>query len=155
MSEQGQAPQGTVYPTPEAGPLTPPTMRDHFAEPIPGYQPAVSAQAATSTTPEAEVTGASTRTESGAQQIPVRIDVTGSGSGSAAGGAKPGQPDIDPEEIARDVVERLKPVLDAAEDVATKALDLSAKGLTSLVEKLEERRRHREAEAGSGSSDQS
>lgn len=156
MSEQGQTPQGTVYSTPEGGPVTPPTMRDHFTEPIPGYQPAASAQAATTTTPEAEVTGASTSpASSSGSQVPIRIDVSGSGSSGQSGGAKPGQPDIDPEEIARDVVERLKPVLDAAEDVAAKALDLSAKGLTSLVEKLEERRRHRDAESGSGSSDPS
>jgi hypothetical protein len=156
MDDQRQTPQGNVFSTPEGGPLTPPTMREHFAAPIPGYQPAASAQAATTSTPEAEVVGASASPESGSStHVPIRIDVRGNDSGSQTGGAKPGQPDIDPEEVARDVVERLKPVLDAAEDVATKALDLSAKGLTSLVEKLEERRRHREAADATGSTDPS
>lgn len=157
MTDHKPTPQGTVYSTPEGGPITPPTMKDHFAEPILGYQPATSAQAST---PEAEVVGASAApaastspaaSASTSSQVPVRIEIPAADAGSKPEGARPGQPDIDPEELARDVVERLKPVLDAAEDVATKALDLSAKGLSSLVEKLEERRRLREAADSTGS----
>ncbi len=154
MSDQRPTPQGNVYSTPEGGPLTPPTMREHFAEPIPGYQPATSA---TTGTPEAEVIGSSASPEAspGSQQVPIRINVGGSDSSSQSGSAKSGQPEIDPEEIARDVVERLKPVLDAAEDVATKALDLSARGWPWLVEPPDERRRQRESADSSGTSESS
>ena len=64
------------------------------------------------------------------------------GSGSV-GGAGYAAPEDKVEEIGREVTERLKPVAAAAEEVAAKALDLSAKGLHKLVDKLEERRRQR------------
>lgn len=148
-------PTGNVESTPEAGPLTPPTMRDHFNDPlaVPGERPAAAAQAGTSSTPEAVVTSASSAS-TGATEQPTASSgqpATGAGSGGAsddrstiASGGPPRE-ELDPEAIAKDVATRLKPVVEAAEDVATKALDLSAKGLSKLVDMLEERRSHRES----------
>ena len=59
-----------------------------------------------------------------------------SGAGSAGGQA----PQDRAEEIGREVAERLKPVAAVAEEVAARALDLSAKGLGRLAAKLHERR---------------
>ena len=101
---------GHVEPTPEARPLRPPTMQDHFA-----------GQGAAGTE-----SGQGTQASSG----------TTAGAGSAA-------PQEKAEEIGREVAERLKPVAAAAEGVVARALDLSAKGLHKLVDKLEERRRQR------------
>ncbi len=123
MDNTRPTPTGSVHATPEAGPLTPPTMRDHFSDPIPGVHPAAAARAGTSATPEAVVTGA---------------------SANAASKEQAAEHDRTSDEIARDVGERFKPVVEAAEDVATKALDLSAKGLSKLVDMLEERRRQRD-----------
>ncbi|MDQ3695696.1 MAG: hypothetical protein M3464_19075, partial [Chloroflexota bacterium] len=67
---------------------------------------------------------------------------TGAAGASAAGGGPERERSAD--EIAKDLGERLKPVAAAAEEVATKALDLSAKGLSRLVDKLERRRRDRD-----------
>jgi hypothetical protein len=108
MDNAGSSGQtGHVEPTPEARPLTPPTMRDHYVgQPLAGAQPQGPAATAGHTT---------------SSQVP-------------------------PEEIAREVAERLKPVAAAAEEVAAKALDFSAKGLTKLAGKLEERRRQRGSE---------
>jgi hypothetical protein len=69
------------------------------------------------------------------------------GEQAQASAGQPGQvasAPVPPEEIAREVAERLKPVAAAAEEVAAKALDLSAKGLSKLAGKLEERRRQRQ-----------
>ena len=144
-------PTGDVHSTPEAGPLTPPTMRDHFATPASGEQSAA-AQAGTSATPEAVVTAASS---AGATEQPTATSAGASSSASAGGSSTTpgGQLERDPEAIARDLGERLKPVVEAAEDVATKALDLSAKGLTKLVDILEERRRQREPAGSTESND--
>jgi hypothetical protein len=157
-SRPTSTPTGNVESTPEAGPLTPPTMRDHFATPGAGEQSAA-AQAGTSATPEAVVTAASS---AGATEQPTATSA-GSGAGAGAGGSNAsgssatpgGQPERDPEAIARDLGERLKPVVEAAEDVATKALDLSAKGLTKLVDMLEERRRQRQPADATESNDPS
>jgi hypothetical protein len=103
MDNTGQT--GHVEATPEARPLTPPTMRDNYAgRPLAGGQPEGGATGQTTSTP------------------------------------------VPPDEIAREVAERLKPVAAAAEEVAAKAIDLSAKGLTKLAGKLEERRRQRGAD---------
>lgn len=148
MDNTRPTPTGNVESTPEAGPLTPPTMRDHFADPIQGQQSAA-AQAGTTSTPEAVVTAAAS-TSTGATEQPTASSghqATGGPGGTSddwstkAGG--PPREELDPEAIAKDVATRLKPVVEAAEDVATKALDLSAKGLSKLVDMLEERRRHR------------
>lgn len=140
MDDTRSNPTGNVESTPEAGPLTPPTMRDHFADPIQGQQSAA-AQAGTTSTPEAVVTAASS---TGATEQP--SSAAGASTGSATSSKAPADsPELDPEAIAKDVATRLKPVVEAAEDVATKALDLSAKGLSKLVDILEERRSHRES----------
>jgi hypothetical protein len=98
-------PTGHVEPTPEARPLTPPTMRDNYVgQPLAGNQ----------------LQGQTTAGQTTSSQVP-------------------------PEEVAREVAERLKPVAAAAEEVAAKALDFSARGLTKLASKLEERRRQRES----------
>jgi hypothetical protein len=130
MDDTRSTQHGNVYPTPEAGPITPPTMRDHYDQSAAGPRSDVSGQAMS--TPEATVT---------------QTNVTG-GGGSGSEGTKE---ERKPEEAAHELGERLKPVLEAAEDVAVKALDLSAKGLTKLVDALEDRRRHRD----SGSSESS
>lgn len=49
-----------------------------------------------------------------------------------------------PDDIGRDVADRLKPVAAAAEGIAAKAVDLSTKGLGKLAAMLEERRRQRQ-----------
>ena len=107
---------GHVESTPEAGPLTPPTMRDNYASPMPN-QPG-------GATPEATAHAQTTGQAGG-----------GTGQEASGGGER------SPEEVAKEIGERLKPVLGAAEDAAVKVLDLSAKGLTKLVDSLEERRR--------------
>ena len=108
-------PTGSVLPTPEAGPLTPPSMRDHYTT-------------TTQSTPEGTVSLATPP------------------AGGAAEGAQPGaQRPAAGDEAPHDLGERLKPVLEAAEDVAVKALDLSARGLSKLVDVLEERRRDRDS----------
>jgi hypothetical protein len=111
---------GTVYSTPEAGPLNPPSVPDHFGRTASSGQPAAEGLS----TPEATVTRAS--------------------AGSGPGEEQP-QDERTPEEAAQELGDRLKPVLEAAEDVATKALDVTARGLGRLVDKLEERRRHRDS----------
>ena len=69
-------------------------------------------------------------------------------SQSAAGGQAPQDR---AEEIGREVAERLKPVAAVAEEVAARALDLSAKGLSRLAAKLQERRqRATDGQDGSG-----
>ena len=128
MDNTRPTPPGTVQPTPEAGPVTPPTMQDHFAQPTSGTQSAAASQ--TEMTPEATVTAAS----------------AGTGSGNQQQGQQSGQT---PDAAAQELGERLKPVLAAAEDVAVKALDLSAKGLSRLVDRLEERRRQRDSSESS------
>ena len=107
---------GHVEPTPEARPLTPPTMQDHFAG-----------------------QGAPTAGGSTAGQT---------AQAGAAGGAGSSAPHDKAEEIGREVTERLKPVAAAAEEVAAKGNDISAKVLHKLVDMLEERRRHREGGGG-------
>ncbi len=72
-----------------------------------------------------------------------------SGGGQAAGQA----PQDRAEEIGREVAERLKPVAAVAEEVAARALDLSAKGLGRLSAKLHERRQ-RASGGGDGSGGQ-
>ena len=64
-------------------------------------------------------------------------------SGGASAGPSASAPEDRAEEMARDVAQRLKPVAVAAEDVAAKAVNLSAKGLSRLARILEERRRQR------------
>lgn len=127
MDNTRPTPPGTVHPTPEAGPVTPPTMQDHFAQSTSDAQSAAASQ--TETTPEATVTAVSAGTGSHEQQSR--------------------QSERSPDEVAQELGERLKPVLAAAEDVAVKALDLSAKGLSMLVNKLEERRRQRDSSESS------
>ena len=121
-------PPGTVQPTPEAGPITPPTMQDHFAQSSSDAQSAAASQ--TQMTPEATVTAASAGAGSRDQQQSQQSERT-------------------PEEVAQELGERLKPVLAAAEDVAVKALDLSAKGLSRLIARLEERLRQRDSSESS------
>ncbi len=77
---------------------------------------------------------------------------TGSGQAGASGrsaGAGAGQGsggDKDPiADRARELAEQLKPVAVAAEEVAVKAVDLSAKGLTRLSAYLEKRRQERQS----------
>ena len=62
---------------------------------------------------------------------------SGQPSGAAAGSQAPQDR---AEEIGREVAQRLKPVAAVAEEVAARALDLSAKGLGRLAAKLHERR---------------
>ena len=130
MDDTRSTQHGNVYPTPEAGPITPPTMRDHDDQSAAGPRSDVSGQAMS--TPEATVTQASA-------------------SGGAGSGNEGATSEKKPEDAAHELGERLKPVLEAAEDVAVKALDLSAKGLSKLVDALEDRRRNRD----SGSSESS
>jgi hypothetical protein len=124
MDDTRSTQQGNVYPTPEGGPITPPTMRDHYDPTAGGAQSDVSGQ--TISTPEATVTQTSAI----------------GGGGSQSDGAKS---EKSPEEAAHELGDRLKPVFAAAEDVAIKALDLSAKGLSKLGDMLEERRRGRDS----------
>lgn len=110
---------GHVEETPEASPLTPPTMRDNYAAPL--DSPSESAAAAGS---DADASSSSSSADSWS-----------AGAGSEGSGSTSGR--------AADVADRLKPVVTAAEEVAAKALDASAKGLGFLARKLEERRQHR------------
>ena len=57
-------------------------------------------------------------------------------------GTKSGQDPV--ADRARELAEQLKPVAMAAEEVAVKAVDLSAKGLNRLSAYLEKRRRERQ-----------
>ncbi len=64
----------------------------------------------------------------------------GAEAGQGSGGGK------DPiADRARELAEQLKPVAVAAEEVAVKAVDLSAKGLTRLSAYLEKRRQDRQS----------
>lgn len=111
---------GHVEETPEARPLTPPTMQENYAGPIGGAEPAP---------PSAPPPSPSRDWESG----------SGFGSGSGSGsGASDGDG-----KGAEEIAERLKPVVAAAEGIAAKALEASTKGLGILARKLEERRRQR------------
>ena len=106
---------GHIDPTPEARPLSP-------AGPTP-----------------APGTGTG-----GAQSSSGATDGQGGGPG-AAQDRPPLVPEDRTDDIGRDVAERLKPVAEAAEGIAAKAVDLSAKGLTRLSAILEQRRRQRES----------
>lgn len=120
---------GHVEETPEAGPLTPPTMQDHYAgTPPAGEGPRQAAPRAGGAFPDS----------------PAAPQERGGGGAGGAGDAGRQAQDR-AEEVGRELTERLKPVAAAAEDVAAKALDASAKGLGLLARKLEERRRRRAA----------
>ena len=107
-------------------------------------------------TPDGEATeirsSASQGTEAGAAQ-------SEAGSGTRSGGAPPAAGTSTLAQTAelreipaggdvlgdrgRDMAERLKPVAEAAEEVAAKAIDLSVKGLNRLSAMLEKRRQER------------
>jgi len=78
------------------------------------------------------------------------------GSTASAGAGAAGQPqkaEDQLEEKVRELAEKLKPVALAAEDAATTAVDLSAKGLGKLAAYLDRRRQERQGrDRGDGAS---
>ena len=119
--DRTQRPTGIIEPTPEARPLTPPTMQQHFADPI--QFPGSAGQAASKPT---------------GQQTEQTVGQAGSQGAGGRLGHKPSA-----EEVGREVADKLKPVAVAAEEVTARVLDLTAKGLTKLAGMLEERRHQR------------
>jgi hypothetical protein len=103
---------GQVEPTPEAQPLTPPTMQEHFT---------------------GDVTSPASASSGQGQE-------EGQGNGASPGGKSGNQARA--EEIGREMIERLKPVLVIAGDLAVKALNLTAKGVSKAASKLQERRQN-------------
>lgn len=77
-------------------------------------------------------------------QAAVTADQPGSAAMEQAGSAPGATARI---EMAKSWARRLKPVAVAAESIAARAVDLSARGLTRLSATMNERRRRRQAEA--------
>ncbi len=159
------APRGYVEKTPEAGPPKPPAWRDHFADPIlqPGQRHDPDRAAANAPTPVAI---------SGTQGQPAATEAAPSSS------APPVRPlgrieepvleagQVTPETVfqsvkefvdapqeernrrARELGRQLRPLAADAEVFAAKALNLGARGLNGLAERLERRRREREGTPG-------
>lgn len=90
-------------------------------------------------TPEAEPLDPAAST--GAPPVPATTQSSGSDAQGSAPEDRVG-------EMGRDLGQRLKPVAAVAEDVAAKALDLSAKGLGRLAAILQERRQRRDSGQG-------
>ncbi len=78
------------------------------------------------------------------QQAAVTADQPSSAAMEQAGTATGASARI---EMAKTWARRLKPVAVAAESIAARAVDLSARGLTRLIATMNERRRRRQAEA--------
>lgn len=148
------APRGHVEKTPEAGPPKAPAWRDHFADPIlqPGqrHDPARTAAPAPSAGTEATPPPpAPPVAPLGRVEEPVLE--AGQVTPEAVVQSIREFVEASPEERnrrARDLGRQLRPLAADAEVFAAKALNLGARGLNGLAERLERRRRDREGTPG-------